>query len=213
MSNCSEQEETTPERVELILTEPSNGSEVSHCCLVFDWEPIPSEQEYKFQLSTEATFDSILIDKLVNGNSLLVDYLDPSLIYYWKVTSSFNNFTSDIFSFSGINYAELYSGEYNATETVYSYYFAETLVVHIDSTYDTTINIQSTLDGNFMINDQVLNYEPSFEENIIKLGLSSNWDDNGKTVTINLDSGSFIYIHGIYGGGGGYTSTTTAQLK
>ncbi|MFT4533250.1 MAG: hypothetical protein ACJA1A_001705 [Saprospiraceae bacterium] len=209
--SCSEQ--SAQEEKAIILTEPSNDSEVSHCCLVFAWEPIASELEYRFQLSTDLTFNTILIDTLINADSLFVDYLSPTNIYYWKVTSSFNNFTSAVSSFNVINYGEYFSGQYIGTETVYSYYLAEEWVTHIDSTYNTTINIQSTLDGKFIINDDTLNYYPTFDEKTIKLGLPNNWEGYSKTATINLDSDSLVYIFGIYGGGGRYTSTTTALLR
>lgn len=210
--NCSEQENPN-DKITLDLISPHNDAEVGHCCLAFNWKPINSEREYRFQLSTQKTFDTILIDKLVATDSLFIDYLDPSLTYYWKVTSATHQFTSGISSFTGIPYGQFYTGDYNGTRTEYGVHWEENLVVDVDTTYSTTISIQSTTDGKFIIDNTVFEYEPSFVENIINLGLPTNYNSNGKTAIINLDAKSIVYTTGHYGGGGSYTSTITALLE
>lgn len=89
---------------------PSNGSSSQSFLPVFDWNDVPTAQNYKLQLSGNAGFTNILLDTAAIPVSQLQcpDYLlNTGTQYYWRVNASNSNGISigpysTVFSFTTV---------------------------------------------------------------------------------------------------------------
>jgi hypothetical protein len=74
-----------PEPVNLTL--PSDASQNINLTPYFEWNSLENAQTYNFQLSKTSSFDSLLIDSIIVGESNLVltDSLDFRETYYWRL--------------------------------------------------------------------------------------------------------------------------------
>ena len=79
-----------------VLLSVSNGSVNQSINPMFNWSSVPYATNYRFQLSTDSTFQSILIDEsnIVN-TSISASNLDYLTKYYWRVNASYPFGTSE----------------------------------------------------------------------------------------------------------------------
>jgi len=71
------------------LISPEDGLEDVMLTQIFQWAPVPSAVLYRFQLSTDSNFTTIVQDKLVGTLTNLVGGLQLGFVkYYWRVQAN-----------------------------------------------------------------------------------------------------------------------------
>jgi hypothetical protein len=98
----------------LELIAPDREVDQEYCCTDFRWESDSALSDHSFMLSTDAAFDSIIIDSSGLVNSFQLDLnLGTDKSYYWKIkcTSTGLERTS---SFKIIDYISRYEGTFPA---------------------------------------------------------------------------------------------------
>jgi hypothetical protein len=92
------------------LLSPLNNSSELTLPVIFNWSETKYADNYNFQLSESEDFSSILIDKTVNENNLIVNDLEFNTVYYWRVRGSNSGgkgVWSDIFNFRTVKTLQL----------------------------------------------------------------------------------------------------------
>ncbi|MFN3782146.1 MAG: hypothetical protein ACK4SO_08220, partial [Candidatus Kapaibacteriota bacterium] len=70
-----------------LLSPPDNASEIQ-IPVTLSWSIVPEAQFYALQVSTNSTFDNLLVDvKNITTNSYTLTNLNDNTIYYWRVSS------------------------------------------------------------------------------------------------------------------------------
>jgi len=67
------------------LVSPVNSSHNQSTSIAFNWSKMEGVNEFRFQLSTNAGFQSMLADTIIEGRSLLINSLELNSNYFWKV--------------------------------------------------------------------------------------------------------------------------------
>jgi hypothetical protein len=84
------------------LVAPGDGAEVSEGELSLEWTPIEQSARYRVQLAKSSTFEQLLVDKEVEGESASVEVADGET-YFWRVAaagSGDDEAWSDTYSFT-----------------------------------------------------------------------------------------------------------------
>lgn len=77
------------------LSSPPDGSTNQPTAIVFRWNPSTNASEYRLQVSTDGSFNTLVFDKSgISNASYQVSGLLPGTTYYWHVNASSLLFTS-----------------------------------------------------------------------------------------------------------------------
>ncbi|MFT4533252.1 MAG: hypothetical protein ACJA1A_001703 [Saprospiraceae bacterium] len=206
LASCTKENESTP----LELTSPVSGSDISHCCIDFDWSSPVKYLNYQFQLSSDAAFSTVLLDSTLIEKSISVDYLTPGKNYYWKVTSEGSGAEGKSI-FSTVNYIDQYNGTYLAARNVHSFVMT---VGSFDTTYITSIEIFENDKGQLAFDNFAIDYTHSPEPGLIHFAGPNNANEYVEEITtIDLNTNSFFYSSQKGGMGGSYKTTFEAILS
>ncbi len=85
------------------LTAPVDKADKVSTDLEFSWESLSGTSAYKYQLSDNSSFNSVITETTVSGTTFMPDVLVPQKKYYWRVKSSGDTTGetwSDIWSFT-----------------------------------------------------------------------------------------------------------------
>jgi hypothetical protein len=78
---------TAPPSESVTLVAPSDGSVDLPPAILFTWQSIPSAAHYRFELATDAAFNSIVVDNPMVFDTLIrVSKLSGKTQYWWRVT-------------------------------------------------------------------------------------------------------------------------------
>ena len=116
------------------LLKPANNTELNYTHVLFEWEQVYQAENYNFQLSTDQSFNNMLVD-IIDETTLYIHKTDITWnsLYYWRVRpilsdDSYGNWI-DTYSFIiGPSISSAYSINYNEDDysdgiTVFSSFF------------------------------------------------------------------------------------------
>jgi hypothetical protein len=76
--------DSTPSGVPTLVM-PANGATNQPTSLYIQWDAIPGAGDYEYQVALDSAFTNIVYDSVTPGTQALVDGLNPSTPYYWRV--------------------------------------------------------------------------------------------------------------------------------
>ncbi len=78
---------TAPNQATTLIS-PANTASSVDTVPILTWSEVSTAAEYQVQLATDPGFNSIVIDEIISGTSLVVpQLLNTKTIYYWRVTT------------------------------------------------------------------------------------------------------------------------------
>lgn len=76
--------DSTPSGVPTLVM-PANGAANQPTSLYLQWNAVPGVGDYQYQVALDSAFTSIVYDNVTPDTQALVDGLNPSTPYYWRV--------------------------------------------------------------------------------------------------------------------------------
>lgn len=77
------------------LIKPSNNFIFTNYNIDFEWSNLAMVSSYNFQLSKNNDFSLIILDTIVESNTILLSNLGQDIKYYWRVKSKINEISSE----------------------------------------------------------------------------------------------------------------------
>jgi hypothetical protein len=162
--------------VSLLL--PSNNASVGDGNVYWEWSPLAAATNYRFQLSTNADFTTLIQDSLLTNTSISLDNFEENQ-YYWRVraeseiSNSFTNYStrnftidvtpppSPVLNLPMENDTLLFS----AQSPDFSWQSSndsqhDTLYIFVDSFLDSLFFKKASLTGSTDLDDQSMNFAP-----------------------------------------------------
>ena len=116
------------------LLKPGNNTELNYTHVLFEWEQVYQAESYNFQLSTDQTFNNIIVD-IIDETTLYIHKtdIDWNSEYFWRVRPQFSSESfgdwigTNSFS-TGLSISNAYSINYNDNDysdgvTIFSSFF------------------------------------------------------------------------------------------
>ena len=123
------------------LLKPENNTELNYTHVLFEWEQVYQAESYNFQLSTDQTFNNIIVDT-IDQTTLYIHKtdIDWNSEYFWRVRPQFSGESfgdwigTNSFS-TGLSISNAYSINYNDNDysdgvTIFSSFFNFTGLTH-----------------------------------------------------------------------------------